>query len=94
MNIRKGRPIEGVAIGILARRERLADREAKDLVGVLYSVLSLHVDRKRLKKAADWPGVIENISLALRRYADGEAGMLLAGQLPSATPFLNRRRAR
>lgn len=67
-------------IGILRRRENLANQEARELVGSFYMILALHVDRKMLKRAADWKGVIENVSIALRRYADSEAGRLLAGE--------------
>ena len=75
MRVGRGMP----PVGILRRRENLANKEARDLIGSLYMILALRLDRKALKRAADWKGVIENTSIALRRYADGEAHQLLIG---------------
>ena len=67
-------------VGLMQRREHLANAAAREFVGTLYSVLSLHVDRRHLKEAADWHGVLESLSSEFRRYADGEAGWLLRGE--------------
>ena len=70
----------GKPVGLMLRRENLANAAAREFLGTLYSVLSLHVDRRQLKKAADWHGVLESLSIEFRRYADGEAGWLLRGE--------------
>ena len=70
----------GKPVGLMLRRENLANAAAREFLGTLYSVLSLHVDRRQLKRAADWHGVLESLSIEFRWYADGEAGLLLRGE--------------
>jgi hypothetical protein len=67
----------------MARRERIADAEARQFVGVLYAVMAAHFDYdpamvKKIKGALDWKGVTKSLSITLRRYADHEAHQLLA----------------
>ena len=74
-------------VGLVLRRENLANAAAREFLGTLYSVLSLHVDRRHLKEAADWHGVLESLSSEFRRYADGEAGSLLRGEGSHGRPI-------
>ena len=80
-------PREGAPVGLLRRRENLANRAAREFLGTLYCVLSLHIDRRGLKRAADWHGVLESLSIELRRYADGEGSALLRGEGGEGRPI-------
>ena len=66
-------------IGLNERRRLIAESEAREFVGTLYSVLVAHgeLELRALKRSADWRGVVESLSIAFRRYADGEARALL-----------------
>jgi hypothetical protein len=78
----------------MTKLQRCADQVAKEQVGVLYKILALHVDRRKLKRSADWKGVIENFALALKNFPFESEWEIQHNQVPPPIPWLWRRRRR